>query len=858
MKRSNAFRLFIAVIFVLPLCSTAFAQSISGVVRDQLSMTVLPGIDIDVFEISNPSVNLGGGLTDGSGLYTVALPGSGTYIIRADAAPTDGVADEYYSNALLKSQSTHIAVGATQSVTGVNFDLPRGVFLSGRVTSATTGLGIDLVDLDIYHTTGEFMGSYAAKTLADGSYMFGALPPGTYYIAADPNPLLGQLYQRTFFGGSHDILTAQPIVVGSTNVLNLNILLVSGGTIAGIVTDSSTGLPLAGIDIDLYDSLGGRVTTNAVTDLTGTYEIGPVPTGNYIVKVDPTILQGYALSYYPTGLTTSAAALVPVVAGQITIGVNVALSLGGSLSGIVTDGAAAPLVGIDFDIFDSLGGRVDLTAKTDASGVFLLGPMPTGNYIVRADPTVLQDFTRTYFINSLAKNMADLVSVSGGFETIGVDFTLMRAGSISGVIRRASDGVLLSGVDLDCYDALGNRIDFTAKSDINGAYTINKLPPGTYLLRADPLITTGLAPQLYLNQIDVNFGTPIVVLPNTDVVGIDFSLAAAASISGTITNQSGSPVAGIDLDLIDATTGVRLRSSALSDVTGFYQFTGLTPGTYKVRVDPSVSQPYALQYYTGKLTKLTANTVSTSSSVPTININFILQPGTSISGKITDALTGLPVQGVDIDALLGGTLVALDQSDKTAVDGTYILHGLPFASLLVSADPVLGQFYRTTYYQASATPANATPVVLASNTAVAGIDIAVQPASAKLRDEFHTLDVNGNNLLTYAESLVGLPKLSSTEFNQIDTNHDGSLTLAEILSSSNSSGSNTVVWVDRSHSGNELGTLSDPFNTVEEGAAFVALGGDLRIIQGAYPEPTIINHSMIIHSSNGPVTIGSP
>lgn len=65
-----------------------------------------------------------------------------------------------------------------------------------------------------------------------------------------------------------------------------------------------------------------------------------------------------------------------------------------------------------------------------------------------------------------------------------------------------------------------------------------------------------------------------------------------------------------------------------------------------------------------------------------------------------------------------------------------------------------------------------------------------------------------------------------------------------------------TVFVKGTHSGEELGTMEFPFNTVVEGVFAVKGGGDLYIEIGSYDETLVITKAMTIRPRNGEVTIG--
>jgi len=64
------------------------------------------------------------------------------------------------------------------------------------------------------------------------------------------------------------------------------------------------------------------------------------------------------------------------------------------------------------------------------------------------------------------------------------------------------------------------------------------------------------------------------------------------------------------------------------------------------------------------------------------------------------------------------------------------------------------------------------------------------------------------------------------------------------------------VYVDWSNTGTEDGTISNPFNTAEEGVQVAIPGATVYIASGSYPESFVVNRPMTLMTSGGIVTIG--
>ena len=247
----------------------------------------------------------------------------------------------------------------------------------------------------------------------------------------------------------------------------------------------------------------------------------------------------------------------------------------------------------------------------------------------------------------------------------------------------------MADVDLDIFDDTGSRIDATAKSDASGQYQIGPLVPGDYFVKADPGTGQGLAEQYYLNKGDINLAMTVTVIAGQDTGNVNFDLLVAGTLRGTITNTSAQPLEGIDLDLYDAATGIRLRPSVSTLTNGTYSYDGLAPGQYILRADPTIAQGFAVQYYNNRETLAEADFITVQSSAKIANVNFVLAAGGSISGTLSDSRNSSALPDVDIDIFRidGAEFVWIDQGGTSDASGNYTLDALPAGSYVVRADP---------------------------------------------------------------------------------------------------------------------------------------------------------------------------
>ena len=156
-------------------------------------------------------------------------------------------------------------------------------------------------------------------------------------------------------------------------------------------------------------------------------------------------------------------------------------------------------------------------------------------------------------------------------------------------------------------------------------------------------------------------------------------LVRAGTISGRVTDAAtGHTIADVFIRAgqVDGDSWYE----AETDSDGQYTLTGVAPGTYKLSVD--AGRGYYKMLYDGQPNEDAANTLSVPAGAVVGEIDFALKIGGTISGRVTDAKTGLPMSGVTIEAhnVNGGYSSAMTDSD-----GQYLILGLAPGSHRLSA-----------------------------------------------------------------------------------------------------------------------------------------------------------------------------
>ena len=181
--------------------------------------------------------------------------------------------------------------------------------------------------------------------------------------------------------------------------------------------------------------------------------------------------------------------------------------------------------------------------------------------------------------------------------------------------------------------------------------------------------------------------------------------ANGATISGTVTSNTGSPLAAMTVDTY--TTAGALAASDGTTSTGTYALT-VPAGTYRVLAyDPAGN--FATSFYADAESFDTSASVAVTSTQNATNINFRLVRSGFIVGRVSST-SGASLPNVTVVAYnLSGTRRGFTSTDST---GSYTLALPPGTFKLVAYDD--GLAYTPTFFDNAASFPAATPITVAS------------------------------------------------------------------------------------------------------------------------------------------------
>jgi hypothetical protein len=238
------------------------------------------GVRVNV--TSTQSAAVGSATTAADGAYTVTGLPAGSYTVQFES-PDANYVNQYYEAASSTEDATTVTVSAGAASENINAELAGGASITGKVTAAQIGEPLSGIQVSVSSGEGDAAGT--ATTGEDGSYAISGLPAGQYTVHFEPS---GANYVEQYFANATTPEAAQPVALtaGATNE-GIDAALTVGASISGSVTDSKTGDPVNGIEVEAYTASCAIANGVASSDVEGDYKIEGLAAGTYRLVFNP-------------------------------------------------------------------------------------------------------------------------------------------------------------------------------------------------------------------------------------------------------------------------------------------------------------------------------------------------------------------------------------------------------------------------------------------------------------------------------------------------------------------------------------------------------------------------------------------
>jgi len=778
---------------------------ISGRVTDG-SSNGIANVNVNVHDTNGN--NIAWSSTDSNGDYTVQgvpagdskvqfWPGHGVYYL-----------EEWYNDQGSFNDADAVTVTVGNTTTGIDAQLADGGVISGRVTDGSS-TGIQHVQVDIYDSNNNWITNFS--TDSNGDYTSPGLPGGDYKVWFNTQYISGNFISEWYNDkGSFENADAVTVTNGSTTS-GIDAQLATGGIISGKVMDSSLN-GIENVGVSVYDSNYNWINDDW-TDSSGNYTIQKLATNNYKLYFDTSSAGNYLREWYNDKSNFDDADAVSVTAGSTTSDINAQLADGGGISGRVTDSTGTVgIANVDVQVCD-LAQYWLYGTSTDSDGYYTIYGMAAGSYKVEfRTESAPGNYVREWYNDQVSFYDADTVTVTVGSTTTGINAQLADGGSISGrVTDGSSNGI--ANVDVNVNDLNGNAISWTS-TDSNGDYTVPRIPSGDHKVQFWAGNAGNYISEWYNNQGSFNDANAVTVTAGNTTTGIDAQLADGGSVSGRVTDSTGtSGVENVYVQIYDMTQSHLTGTS--TDGDGYYTINGLSSGDCKVEFQTNNTPGnYVGEWYNDKSSFQSADTVSVTVGQTTTGIDASLADGGAISGRVTDSTgtVGIPNVNVSICDLTEYWLYGV----STDSNGYYTIYGIPAGDYKIqfTTEWAPGN-YAGEWYNDKASFQSADTVSVTVGQTTSGIDAQLAEGgyiSGRVTDS--------SGMVGIAEVSVQICDLSQNWYNGTSTNSDGYYTIQGI-----SAGDYKIVFRTNSTPGNYLEEWYNDKNSFESADAVSVTAG---------------------------------
>jgi len=518
--------------------------------------------------------------------------------------------------------------------------------ISGTITDSATTTAISGAVVILSRTAGAGVGPDTVKTGSSGAYSFDSLASGTYSIRISASGYVTR--------------TANLTITSASLTDNIKLVAVVYGSVAGVISDSSTAAAISGAMVILTRTGGVGVKPDTIkTGATGAYAFDSLATGTYSARVSAT---GYVTRTVSVPITS---------ATPLALNIKLNIVEFGSILGVIADSADSKGIS-GAKVLLRRGGTTADSAVTGSDGAYSFAKVTSGSsYSITASAT-----------GYVSRSSATIALTGTRTDTLNLKLNAITYGKITGKVTADSlRGAALSGVKVLLSPRNGGGVLDSATSDTNGVYLFGKVQSGQNYSIAASLTGYASATANHNNQTS-----------GTDTVNIALTKIGAGSLYVKVLKRS-------DSTAISAASVVATQTGGAGGLT----FSGTTSSTGEVAFENFVISGNTLGFsITASASDYTAG--AGTASVPkngkdtvTIYLAASANGAKLITGTVKDSSSKSLLAHVRITVTVTGTGIGgqtLTFIDSTGTDGKYAIGGIPLTATTVNLSATLTG-YRT-------------------------------------------------------------------------------------------------------------------------------------------------------------------
>jgi len=446
---------------------------------------------------------------------------------------------------------------------------------------------------------------------------------------------------------------ADQVFIPANEIIEFDMTLRPGGRISGSAVPAEGGnFGQRGVSLECYyiaPEWGWRGFSFDV-DNPAACQSGALPAGDYHIRFNPTGNDDlHVPSYYGNTWNPADAEIVVIAPRQWNRNINVALPVGGGISGAVrgqfgllSDAEVTGVAAVEEDEWEGLW-----SGMTDMNGDYFIGGVPPDvDCYLQFDGPPDQNYVKEYYDDVYEIEAATPLRVRSGEILRGFDAQLLPGVSLFGNIH-GPDGSVPQRLDVKVYQSLGPDIDqdeLTINPQQNGSWTIGSgLPPGIYTFEFNPSGAYPYWQKTYAGGAIFPWQADWSKWWAGEQAGpYNINLAWAGQIEGIITDPNGNPVPDASIFLL---SGQYVYDEARVGDEGDYSLSNIPPGRYTLIALPSggdgidIDRPWSATFYPNAGSFGQAESFAVNAR-ETIQINVQLLRGGVLHTLITDPQGG--------------------------------------------------------------------------------------------------------------------------------------------------------------------------------------------------------------------------
>jgi hypothetical protein len=578
--------------------------AISGTVYQSDGTTPITGGDVRIVAFTGDSCDYENWQTStwsdpDTGAYTIDSLPTGSYYLRTENNQESGYVNLWHDGAQGSQECSQAALVAVDS-TGVDFHMPLGGRISGRVTSG----GSPVAGLQLYaNEVDSWMNESWAETDANGNYAIIGLTSGDYHIrtCAECNslPLVDEYYDNVF---SENVATAVQVSLGALIPqvdIDLEVPSYVSGTVIGLVPGAWVDIDArcdAGTPDDYGDDFWLWSYASADASGTATYSIPAAQIPGFAYRLSfrsDERLHAYYQEGNAIGAFIEAEATLLYPTNAIS-NVDIELIQGEPVIGDIHDLADGQEMSIcAYGTDGAVGGYCTSIVGDGSEAVpYSLRVAPDFEYTIQFYPDggIDTEYNGTENGSWDGEDPTPIFVPSGGSS--GIDLTVTQAVTLGGTI---------TGLDLDQYVNINATCDNGTPDDGSDDFGFSRSVFGngsnsdTYAIPVGPgcsyrvVFDPDEAIRVYY-QSGNEYGTTqwdaadLVAVDTTDINGIDVTISAAGSVSGRVINtKEGTGIESLQVQAFQGPCWNGFLGGAQTDADGYYQIDNLPPGPVYIR-----------------------------------------------------------------------------------------------------------------------------------------------------------------------------------------------------------------------------------------------------------------------------------